>query len=234
MGRSNVKVAIVGAGAMGAIYGFFLRRAGHEVVLVDIWREHVEAINRAGLEMEEEGTVHRVAVKATTDASEAGPADLVVVFVKSYHTVAAAESARRVAGPETLVLTLQNGLGNAETLGAGEADWTPSGSIDIRFAPDYSCFGWLIFQVSPPRCPRIPARFPMIDRRRESNEAFRHRSRRHRPASIPGDHRLQLECTRTSAHIRARSQRGRTRQGACSRADGRACRRRSAHRRPRC
>lgn len=121
-GDGQMKVAIVGSGAMGSVYGYYLARSGHDVVLVDVWREHVDAINRSGLEMEEDGAVLRVPVKATTEAAEAGVADLVLVFVKSYHTAAAAEAARRIAGPETLVLTLQNGLGNAEIISAAVGD----------------------------------------------------------------------------------------------------------------
>ncbi|HEX9014835.1 MAG TPA: 2-dehydropantoate 2-reductase [Chloroflexota bacterium] len=117
-----MKVAIIGAGAMGGVYGFFLARGGHDVVLVDVWKEHVDAINRSGLEMEEGGVSHVARVKATVDAGGAGGADLVLIFVKSYHTAAAAEAAKQIAGPGTLVLTLQNGLGNAETIAEAVGD----------------------------------------------------------------------------------------------------------------
>ena len=113
-----MKIAVIGAGAMGSVFGFFLAGAGQQVVLVNRWREHVEAINRAGLEMEEEGVTHRLRVMATMDAAEVGPVDLVLVFVKSYDTASAVDAAHRITGPETLVLTLQNGLGNAETIAA--------------------------------------------------------------------------------------------------------------------
>jgi len=118
-----MKIAVVGAGAMGSLFGGLLARAGEEVHLVDPWVEQVEALRSGGLAVEDAtgslggGTVV-IPVSATTDPTGVGPADLVIFFVKGYHTRQAAIGALPLFGEETVALTLQNGLGNAEELEA--------------------------------------------------------------------------------------------------------------------
>jgi 2-dehydropantoate 2-reductase len=111
-----MKTTIVGAGAMGGLFGGLLAEAGEDVWLYDVWVEHVEAMTRSGLRIEREGAVRSVAVRAVSDPSQIRPADLVMLFVKSTQTRAAALVARELAGPEGLFLTLQNGLGNADAI----------------------------------------------------------------------------------------------------------------------
>jgi 2-dehydropantoate 2-reductase len=111
-----MKITIVGAGAMGSLFGALLTEGGHEVRLLDIWQEHVDAVNEKGLSVEREGKVRSVVLQASTDLREVGKADLVIVFVKSSQTEKAAETARSVLGKEGWVLTLQNGMGNAEAI----------------------------------------------------------------------------------------------------------------------
>ena len=114
-----MKVAILGAGAMGCLYGGMLAEAGHEVVLVDVWQDHVEALNTSGLVIEESGQERRIEnLRAVTRPSEAGVCDLVVVFVKATLTEQAMREALCLVGERTMVLTLQNGLGNVEKLNA--------------------------------------------------------------------------------------------------------------------
>lgn len=113
-----MKIAVVGAGAMGSLFGGLLAEAGNEVWLYDLWAEHVAAINQAGLDIEREGTVRTIKVRAVTDPARIGRAELVIVFVKSTQTAAAAETARDLAGEDGLVLTLQNGMGNADIIAA--------------------------------------------------------------------------------------------------------------------
>ncbi|HYH05186.1 MAG TPA: 2-dehydropantoate 2-reductase [Bacillota bacterium] len=110
-----MKIAVLGAGAMGSIYGGFLSLQ-HEVWLIDIWQEHVDAINREGLTVEEGDHNHRFYPKAVTSAKKVGPVDLVVVFVKSIDTAQALAQNQELFTPETTVLTLQNGWGNAEDI----------------------------------------------------------------------------------------------------------------------
>lgn len=109
-------VAVIGSGAMGSLFGGHLAQAGVRVSFVDVWEAHVEAMNEEGLVIETpEGTERIQDVQATTSPASVGPVDLLLVFVKSIHTrQAVADAAPLLDGTD--VLTLQNGLGNPETL----------------------------------------------------------------------------------------------------------------------
>ncbi|MCG6909868.1 MAG: 2-dehydropantoate 2-reductase [Deltaproteobacteria bacterium] len=111
-----MKIAVVGAGAMGSLFGGLLAEAGAEVWLVDIWSEHVDAVNDRGLTIERDGRVRTVRLQATMDPETVGESDLTIVFVKSTQTEAAARTAKALAGRDGLVLTLQNGMGNADRI----------------------------------------------------------------------------------------------------------------------
>lgn len=119
-----MKIAIVGAGAMGCLYGAKLSAVPtNEVYLIDVWKEHIDSINENGLLMEEAGElVTYDKVKGTSDASLAGPCDLAIVFVKSTLTSAAVKTNKAVFGPDTVALTLQNGLGNIDLIRAEIGD----------------------------------------------------------------------------------------------------------------
>jgi 2-dehydropantoate 2-reductase len=111
-----MKIAVVGAGAMGSLFGAMLAEAGNEVWLYDVWVEHVKIINKDGLRIEREGQTRTLSIEATTDPEQIGQAELVIIFVKSTHTASAAETARKLAGSDGAVMTLQNGMGNADIL----------------------------------------------------------------------------------------------------------------------
>jgi 2-dehydropantoate 2-reductase len=113
-----MKIAVVGAGAMGSIFGARFHQAGHETVLVDVAQPLVDTINANGVTVVrgEDETVTRV--PATADPSSIGPVDIVVFFTKCYHTAAAAEGARPLVGPDTVIASLQNGWGNGDVLAA--------------------------------------------------------------------------------------------------------------------
>ncbi len=110
-----LRIAIVGAGAMGSLFGGLLSRVA-DVELVDAWQEHVNAIRRDGLCIIEQGEEKLFKLSATSDPATASPADLAVIFVKSHQTEWAAQIASRILRPEGLALTLQNGLGNRDVL----------------------------------------------------------------------------------------------------------------------
>jgi 2-dehydropantoate 2-reductase len=120
-----MKIGIVGAGAMGCLYGGRLAQAGAEVILYDISRPHVEAVNAAGLAIEElnTGAVSSVRVPATLEPRDLAGADFLIVFVKSSATAAAVELFAPLASNSAVAVTLQNGLGNErilrEAFGAG-------------------------------------------------------------------------------------------------------------------
>ncbi len=112
-----MKVVIIGAGSMGSIYGGLLAEAGNEVYFLDVFKEHVETINKEGLWMEgSSGDRFIKNIIATSNPEEVGVVDLAIVFVKSTITDIAIKQNQAVIGENTIVLTLQNGLGNIEKL----------------------------------------------------------------------------------------------------------------------
>jgi 2-dehydropantoate 2-reductase len=114
-----MRTAILGAGAMGSVIGSYLAGAGADVVLVDIAKPVVEAITSNGLQLlDREGNERTVRIASTNDVSSLGIVDLLIVFVKCYHTEAAVRSAIPVLGKNSIVLSLQNGWGNAARIGS--------------------------------------------------------------------------------------------------------------------
>ena len=111
-----MKITIAGSGAMGCRFGGALFAAGHDVVLLDGWREHVDAVNASGLRIDDPDGSRVVRVPAQLFPAAPSPADLVIVFTKATATASVAAAAAAAIGPATLVLTLQNGLGNIEVL----------------------------------------------------------------------------------------------------------------------
>lgn len=99
---------------MGGVIGARLAEAGNDVTLIDVSRPAIEAINGRGLLVQDQaGEVRQVRLPASDDPGSVGPVDLVVTFVKCYHTEQAVRSAAPLLGPATAVLSLQNGWGNA-------------------------------------------------------------------------------------------------------------------------
>jgi 2-dehydropantoate 2-reductase len=111
-----MKMVIMGAGAMGNLFGGMLAFSGEEVWLVDIRKENVDAINAVGLTIERQGKIQIIGGNATTDVSSIGKADLVLLFVKTYDTEKAVSDALAVQDRNTVFLSLQNGLGNEEAI----------------------------------------------------------------------------------------------------------------------
>jgi 2-dehydropantoate 2-reductase len=111
-----MKIAVVGAGGMGAMTGGLLKEAGADVHLYDVDKGHIETIMKDGLLIEGIGGERRIRVSATTRIEDIGIPDLIIVFVKSYDTEQAVAEAKKIAGKHTTALTLQNGLGNVEIL----------------------------------------------------------------------------------------------------------------------
>jgi len=112
-----MKVAVMGAGAVGCYYGGMLARAGHTVTLIGR-PQHVQAVQAQGLRMQTLSFDEPVPLQASTDVSAVQGADLVLFAVKSPDTEAAGEQIRPHLAPRALVLCLQNGVDNAERLRA--------------------------------------------------------------------------------------------------------------------
>ncbi len=110
-----MKIAVLGCGAMGSVYAALLGSTGHDVWAIDSWREHVDAMRANGLRLEGASGSRTVAVHATTDTADAGPCDLVILATKTMHVEQAAKSAQPLIGPQTVVLSIQNGLGGPDT-----------------------------------------------------------------------------------------------------------------------
>ncbi len=110
-----MKVAIVGCGAMGSVYAALLADAGHEIWAIDSWKEHVDAMKTTGLRLEGASGDRTVKVNATTSAADAGPVDLAILATKAMHVEQAAQSMKPLIGKDTVVLSIQNGLGGPDT-----------------------------------------------------------------------------------------------------------------------
>lgn len=122
-----MRIAVIGAGAMGSIFGARLAQGGHDTVLVDVVESLVTKLNDDGVTIvrgEQETTTR---VPATTDPASIGVTDLIIFFTKCYHTASAAEMARPLAGGDTVVASLQNGWGNGDVL----AGVFPQGQIAL-------------------------------------------------------------------------------------------------------
>lgn len=111
-----MKTIIMGAGAMGSLFGGLLSLSGENVWLVDIWKEHIDTICTKGLAIEEKGKTETISVNATTDPQSIGKADLILYFVKTYQTERAVKDSLVLQKEDTIFLTLQNGLGNEQVI----------------------------------------------------------------------------------------------------------------------
>ena len=114
---AKLKIAVMGAGAVGCYFGGMLARAGHPVVLV-ARPQHVEAIARAGLRLQTTTFDEQVRLSASSDGEAVQGADVVLFSVKSTDTETAGGEIRPHLRPGALVLCLQNGVDNADRLRA--------------------------------------------------------------------------------------------------------------------
>ena len=111
-----MKICILGAGSLGSAIGGHLARAGNDVVLINRNADFCDAVNTGGLTLVIDGKEVPVSLKASQTADGLEPVDLVIVLVKSKDTASAMRSATHLVGPETVVMSLQNGLGQEEIL----------------------------------------------------------------------------------------------------------------------
>lgn len=111
-----MKICFLGAGALGSSIGGTLALNGKEVYLVDQWQEHVEAINKNGLIFIEDEKEISIPIKAVTNPAELVKMDLIIVLVKSFATESAIKQALPLIGENTVVMSLQNGLGNEDII----------------------------------------------------------------------------------------------------------------------
>lgn len=111
-----MKTLILGAGAMGCLYGGLLKERGNDVILVDVSKPQVDEINRNGLALETAEGKRNIKIKAKFAQEVTEQPDLIILFTKTIHSKSALSSLKAMIGPETMVLSLQNGLGNDEVI----------------------------------------------------------------------------------------------------------------------
>ncbi len=110
-------IAVIGAGAMGGLFGGLLAEGGLDVTLIDVWQEHVERINRVGLKIAGYGGDRHIPIRATTDPSALEAVDVVFVQCKAPYTKDAVGQALNLLRKDTVAISFQNGLGNEENIG---------------------------------------------------------------------------------------------------------------------
>jgi len=117
MGLEKPRVVVVGAGAMGGLFGGLLAEGGLDVILVDTWPEHVAAIRADGLRIVGVGGDRAIRLSATSDPSTIRAADVVLFQCKAFANTPAAQGVRHLFTGDTVAISFQNGLGNEEALG---------------------------------------------------------------------------------------------------------------------
>ena len=110
-----MRIAVIGAGAMGSIYGGHLSQH-NDVLLVDTNEKVVEQVANNGLLIDEDGNTHTYHPGAVSTTQGQEPVDLVILFVKALFSRAALEGNRGLIGPNTRLMTLQNGAGHEDLL----------------------------------------------------------------------------------------------------------------------
>jgi 2-dehydropantoate 2-reductase len=128
-----MRVVVVGAGGVGGYFGGRLAHAGADVAFV-ARGAHLEVLRTSGLRVRSVKGDFAVPVEATDDPSSLGPADYVLVTVKSYDTDAVARAVSPLVAPETAVVSLQNGVDNEERLAAVLGDEHVVGGAAYIFA----------------------------------------------------------------------------------------------------
>tara|TARA_B100001167_G_scaffold68346_1_gene40494 strand:- start:1618 stop:2562 length:945 start_codon:yes stop_codon:yes gene_type:complete len=110
--NKDLKVAVLGAGAMGCLFGGLLAEKGLNVILIDVWKEHVDAINKNGLKMDGYGGDRFIKVKATNEPSKLDIVDAVIVMCKATALEPALNSINNIIGEKTTFMSFQNGIGH--------------------------------------------------------------------------------------------------------------------------
>jgi len=132
--KEHWKIAIIGTGAMGSVYAVMMAEAGHEVIAVDSWSAHVDAINANGLRLSGvSGDRCAPGITAATSLDGTPPCDLYIIATKAAHVGEAARAVAAVMRPDSLILTIQNGLGAGERI----AQHMPTGNVLLGVAEGF-------------------------------------------------------------------------------------------------
>ena len=132
-----MKITIVGAGAIGGLAGAYMTRAGHYVMLVDRWAEHVDALNAQGLRIDGVRGDMTVPVRAVTPDRLSGPLDMVLVATKSQHTLDAVRQILPLLKPESAIVSYQNGFNEPDITALLDDAGLPGRKMVIGSIPNY-------------------------------------------------------------------------------------------------
>ena len=168
-----MKILIMGTGGVGGYYGGLLAQQGNEVTFISRGA-HLYAIRHEGLKVKSvHGDFTVFPVNATEDPAKVEPVDLVLFCVKTYNTDEAAEAIRPVVGPQTVVLSLQNGVDAAERIGKvlgaehviGGATWLSSAVEAPGVIKQISEFRRIVFgELAGGQSERIQSIFEVLNR----------------------------------------------------------------------
>ncbi len=113
-----MKIAVIGPGAMGCLVAAICARGNHDVLLFDKNEERASFLNKNGILIEEEKETHHICMPILTINQKTLPDDfdLIIIAVKAYHTASTIETIKKISSTKTAIMTIQNGIGNLETL----------------------------------------------------------------------------------------------------------------------
>ncbi|KQR01043.1 ketopantoate reductase family protein [Deinococcus sp. Leaf326] len=111
-----MKITIIGAGAIGGLAGAYMSAQGHDVTLTDRWAEHIDALKTGGLLVDGVRGEQHFAVKALHPHELTGPLECVMIATKSQHSLEALESVLPLFGPDTFVVSYQNGFNEPDLI----------------------------------------------------------------------------------------------------------------------
>ena len=132
-----MKITIIGAGAIGGLAGAYMTKAGHDVLLVDRWKEHVDALNAKGMFIDGVRGEMTVPVKAATPDQLSGDLGVVLIATKSQHTIEALKQIIPLLTPQSLVVSYQNGFNEPDMIAALNAAGLPGDGSIMGSIPNY-------------------------------------------------------------------------------------------------
>ena len=129
-----MKIAVIGAGAMGSIYASFLSKNNHEVLVIDIWEEHLEAIKKDGLRVSGFSGDNIVKnINVSRNIEDAKGYELFIIATKASGVGTVASKLSKITNENSLILTIQNGLGAGERI----AKYMPINNILLGVAQGF-------------------------------------------------------------------------------------------------
>ncbi|MDE1995474.1 MAG: hypothetical protein KGI75_23440 [Rhizobiaceae bacterium] len=132
-----MKLTIIGAGAIGGLAGAYMTKAGHDVLLVDRWKEHVDALNTKGLYIDGVRGEMTVAVKAATPDQLSGDLGAVLIATKSQHAVDAVRQLIPLLTPDNLIVSYQNGFNEPDLVKVLDDAGLPGSKMVMGSIPNY-------------------------------------------------------------------------------------------------